>query len=208
LIYILLVLVALTLVPMALVVRSQLSDSPTPRIQVVPDMDDQQRFNPQAENALFADGRAMRAHVPGTVARGDVADEHFLTGMLEDEWAATNAVTVTRGVMHRGRERFDIFCAVCHGLAGRGDGLVAQRADALQEGTWTPPTDLASDVVRERPDGELFDIITSGIRKMPAYGAQIPVADRWAIVAYVRALQRSQGTSLADVPEAERSGLQ
>ena len=101
-------------------------------------------------------------------------------------------------------------CAVCHGTAGFGDGMVAKRADELAQlgkANWTPPTSLHEDVVRLRPDGHLFNTITNGIRNMPAYGSQIAVEDRWAIVAYVRALQRSQNARVEDVPEDLRPTL-
>jgi mono/diheme cytochrome c family protein len=107
----------------------------------------------------------------------------------------------------RGQERFNIYCSPCHGLTGAGDGLVSRRADALQEGTWVPPLTFHGDQVRGRPVGHLFNTITHGIRNMPAYGAQIPAEDRWAIVAYVRALQRSQNATVADVPPDLRAGL-
>ena len=116
-------------------------------------------------------------------------------------------ISVTMQLMERGRERFDVFCAPCHGLAGAGDGMVAKRAEELQEGTWTPPASFHSELVRGRTDGHLFNTITNGIRNMPAYAPQIPVEDRWAIVAYVRALQRSQGAPLEDVPADVRAQL-
>ena len=116
-------------------------------------------------------------------------------------------VAVTAQLMRRGQERYDVFCTPCHGYAGNGDGIVAKRAERLQEGTWTPPSSLHTDLVRSRPDGQLFNTISNGVRTMPAYGSQIPVADRWAIVAYVRALQRSQGARVADVPAELRSQL-
>jgi mono/diheme cytochrome c family protein len=96
---------------------------------------------------------------------------------------------VTESLVRRGQNRFDIFCAPCHGLDGYGDGPVAKRADALQEGTWVPPSSYHTDLVRQRPVGFIFNTITHGIRNMPAYGPQIPVADRWAIVSYVRELR-------------------
>jgi mono/diheme cytochrome c family protein len=103
--------------------------------------------------------------------------------------------------MKRGQQRYNIYCAPCHGLAGEGDGLVAKRAQELQQGTWAfPPTSLHSEAVRPQPVGQLFNTITNGVRKMPAYGAQISVQDRWAIVLYVRALQRTQNARPEDVP--------
>jgi mono/diheme cytochrome c family protein len=116
-------------------------------------------------------------------------------------------LAVDLGVLQRGRERYDIYCAPCHGLAGYGDGSVAKRAEALQEGTWTPPTSFHTELIRQRPDGHIFNTISNGIRNMPAYGPQIPVADRWAIVAYVRALQRSQNATVDDVPPEIRAQL-
>ena len=113
----------------------------------------------------------------------------------------------TSSLLERGQERYEIFCAPCHGLAGYGDGMVAKTADGLQEGTWTPPSSFHTDLVRERPVGHLFNTVTHGIRNMPAHGPQIPVEDRWAVVAYVKALQRSQHATVDDVPEAERVGL-
>jgi mono/diheme cytochrome c family protein len=122
-------------------------------------------------------------------------------------WAETFPFPVTREVVRRGRERYDIFCAPCHGLVGGGDGIVNLRADRLQEGTWTPPANLYGDLVLQRPVGHVYNTITNGIRNMPAYGPQIPERDRWAIVAYARALQRSQHAPLEDVPEEQRGSL-
>ncbi|MEW6741665.1 MAG: cytochrome c [Planctomycetota bacterium] len=196
---------ALALVPLVMVARARVSKSDLPRIHLVPDMDSQPKFKAQAANPLFADGRAMRLPVEGTVARGELHDdEHLELGKLNGVWAETFPVAVTADLMQRGRERFDIYCAPCHGLAGAGDGIVHQRSVALQEGTWVPPTSLHDDTVRIRPVGHLFNTITRGIRNMPAYGSQIALKDRWAIVAYVRALQRSQHATLADVPAEMR----
>jgi len=142
------------------------------------------------------------------VARGDLeGSAAYRTGRTGDGWVTAFPVPVTEQLMRRGQERYDIYCSPCHGLAGYGDGVVAKRADALQEGTWTPPSSYHTDLVRSRPAGQLFNTITNGIRNMAAYGAQIPVADRWAIVAYVRALQRSQAASVADVPPELRRQL-
>jgi mono/diheme cytochrome c family protein len=110
----------------------------------------------------------------------------------------------------RGQERFDVYCAVCHGTSGYGNGPVSARALQLMElgnAQWTPPSSLHDDLVRGRPDGHIFNTITNGIRNMPAYGSQIPAADRWAIVGYVRALQRSQRATTGDVPADERDRL-
>lgn len=201
-------LVVVSWVPLALIMRARVTTSPNPRIHVIPDMDNQPKYKPQSRNPLFADRRAMRAPVPGAVARGVVLDEPVLTtGRVGEDWVEANPVPIDRGLLERGRERYDVFCSPCHGLAGFGDGMVAKRADELQEGTWTPPTSFHTDLIRQRPDGHLFNTISNGIRNMPAYRSQIPVADRWAVVAYVRALQRSQNATVDDVPPEIRAQL-
>jgi mono/diheme cytochrome c family protein len=186
----------------------------------------QPKFKPQTTSRLFTDGRAMRPPVAGTVARGELqADPRIYQGIepdgvtarkpqpgekpevAEPNWTTQVPVPVNLPLMERGRQQFNIFCATCHGRAGDGDGLVSQRAVRLQQGTWVPPTSLYSEPVRQQPVGKLFHTITHGIRKMPAYGQQITVRDRWAIVLYVRALQRSQRGSLDDVPAEEQPKL-
>jgi mono/diheme cytochrome c family protein len=150
----------------------------------------------------------MRPPVAGTVAAGEArVEEHFHRGVVQGSWAETFPMPLTPELVRRGQERFGIYCAPCHGLGGQGDGVVNARALRLQEGTWTPPANLHDEIVVGRPAGHLFNTITRGIRNMPAYGPQIPEQDRWAIVAYVRALQRSQRSRLEDVPPAERAGL-
>jgi len=197
------IVIAVALVPFALIARARATTSTSPRVQIIRDMARQPKFKMQASDPLFADGRAMRPAVAGTVARGELHDDAaFWEGRDTSGWVTTFPVPVTTELMRRGQERYDIYCAPCHGLSGYGDGPVAKRADALQEGTWTPPSSYHTDLVRSRPVGHLFNTITNGIRNMPSYGAQIPAADRWAIVAYVRALQRSQDATLADVPPA------
>ena len=109
--------------------------------------------------------------------------------------------------MERGQERFNIYCATCHGLVGDGKGMVAVRALERMEPDWATPVALASPAAREQPVGQIFNTITNGIRKMPAYASQTPVKDRWAIVLYVRALQRSQHAEIQDVPEEKRGSL-
>lgn len=202
------ILVLLTLVPLAFIARARTTTSEQPRIHLVPDMDNQPKFKAQAANPMFADGRAMRPRVPGTVRLGDRGDDAVVrTGKADEQWVMAIPVPVTMPLLRRGQERWGIYCAPCHGLAGYGDGMVAKRAEALAEGTWTPPSSLHTDLVRQRPAGHLYNTITHGIRTMPAYGPQIPVADRWAIVAYVRALQRSQNATIEDVPPELRGQL-
>lgn len=208
LVYTLVVMVVLSWVPLALIARARTTTSTAPRIHVVPDMDSQPKFKAQARNPLFADLRAMRPDPPGTVARGELnADRALHLGRSGDEWVTTIPVPVTMNLMRRGRERYDIFCSPCHGLSGAGDGMISKRAEELQEGTWTPPSSFHTDLVRSRPDGHLYNSIANGIRNMPAYAPQIPVEDRWAIVAYIRALQRSQNATTDDVPPELRAQL-
>ena len=202
-------LVVLSWIPLALALRARSVKKTEPRIHVVPDMDNQPKVKAQSRFLLFADRRGMRPPVAGTVARGSLIGQPELelgnTG--EDAWVEAIPLDVTMSLLQRGRQRYDIFCSPCHGLAGYGDGMVSRRADQLQEGTWTPPSSFHTDLVRERAAGHVYNSITNGIRNMPAYGSQIPVEDRWAIVAYVKALQRSQNASIDDVPADLRAQL-
>jgi mono/diheme cytochrome c family protein len=187
-------LVLLSWVPLAVILHARATTSVRPRFHLVQDMDDQPYAKPQRGSSLFADGRAMRPPVEGTVARGDLrADDAFFRGRMGEAWVAAIPLEVDQALLERGRERYDVFCSPCHGLAGSGDGAVAKRAEALAEGTWTPPASLHAQVVRSQPDGQLFATVGNGLRAMPAYGAQVPVRDRWAIVAHVRALERAGG---------------
>lgn len=211
-IYSLLFLVALSLIPMGMVYKSRSAGKRTsPRIQVVYDMDQQFSFKAQQENPFFADGMAMRGQVEGTVARGMLQDNPvFFTGTTDGDtmWVDTSPVEVTHELLNRGQERFNIFCAPCHGLSGNGNGPVNISATALAEGTWTPPTDLATQTVADQLDGKIYNTIKNGIRNMPAYGPQISPEDRWAIVAYVRAIQASRGADIGDLSEEARKQLQ
>lgn len=202
--------VALALVPFACVARSRISKSEAPRVHLIQDMDNQGRFKGQQPNPWFADTRAMRPPVEGTIARGALAlDDHYFRGLAGGDYATTfpPQVRVTEPFIQRGRERYDIFCAPCHGLSGYGDGMVARRADKLQQGTWIPPSSLHIEPASTRSVGHIYNSIDNGIRSMSAYGPQIDVDDRWAIVAYVRALQRSQSARVADVPADKRATL-
>lgn len=206
-------------VPLALVARARSVTSKVPQVHIFQDMDHQPRFLAQSVNTAFADRRAMRPPVEGTVAQGHLElDKTYNTGLvaLKNEQGEPvtdyvkqipDRVTVDVAFIQHGQARFNIYCAPCHGYDGGGEGIVSRRALELQEPKWIPPTSLHSDTVVERPDGHIFNTITNGIRNMPSYKSQIPVRDRWAIVAYVRALQRSQHASLEDVPEEARSTL-
>jgi mono/diheme cytochrome c family protein len=195
-----LALVMLSVVPLVLVIRARHTASANERIHLVLDMDDQPKRGPQTANPLFADGRAMRMTPAGVVARGDLDEpEPVLTGRDESGWLSEIPVPVTDTFMARGRERYDIYCAPCHGMGGYGDGLVARRAALTRQGAWTPPSSMHDATVRNREDGHLYNTITAGIRSMPPYAGQIAPRDRWAIVAYVRALQRSQRATPSDL---------
>jgi len=200
---------SLALLPWACVARARATRTSTPRLHLIQDMDNQGRFKSQQSNPFFSDRRAMRPPVEGTAAR-ELArtDERFERGAVGNEPVAELPVPISISLLERGRERYGIFCSPCHGLAGYGDGTVSRRADRLQEGTWVPPASLHEEPAASRSAGQLFQTITRGIRSMPAYGPEIPVEDRWAIVAYVRALQRSQHAAIRDVPADRRGGLE
>jgi mono/diheme cytochrome c family protein len=203
-----LIAVALSWIPLVLIARDRTSRSESPRMSIVRDMDHQPRFEAQEANPLFMDGRADRRPVAGTVPQGGARlDEAFHDGKENGEWVEVLPVRVTDGLLKQGRERYDIYCSVCHGLDGAGNGPIAQRADALQEGTWVPPSSLHTDAVRARPVGHLYNSISNGIRNMPSYRHQIEETDRWAVVAYIRALQRSQNARLDDVPTEYRRSM-
>jgi mono/diheme cytochrome c family protein len=212
LIYAAIVLVTLALFPPAIIARTRAKNSRLPRVHLIQDMDNQPRLRAQQASPLFNDGRAMRPPVPGTVARGELRDEHFERGVVGHGFATTfpPQLTVNRALLERGRERFDIYCSVCHGRAGYGDGMVHQRADALMKTptlangtTWVAPKSLHEAAIRDQPVGQIFNTATNGVRNMAGYAAQIPTADRWAIVAYVKALQRSQQPRATDVPDLD-----
>jgi mono/diheme cytochrome c family protein len=207
-----LVSVVLSWIPLALIMRARNVTSTEPRIHIIQDMDNQPRYEAQQRNPLFADRRGMRPSVDGTVARGRLNEDLALHRGVTDRadpasWVTEMPISVTLPVLQRGRERYEIYCSPCHGLAGYGDGMISKRADALQEGTWTPPSSFHTELVRSRPAGHLYNTISNGIRNMPSYGSQIDVEDRWAIVAYLRALQRSQAATVDDVPVDLRASL-
>lgn len=203
----------LGLIPLLLIFNARVSTSTSPRIHLIHDMDHQDKYRAQEESPLFADGRAMRLPVPGTVARGELSeDDHYERGIVNEKWAPGLPAQVKgdRDLLERGRQRYEIYCAPCHGLSGYGDGPVHVRATELvakgRSGmAWTQPTSYQDPAFldpKKTPnaqyDGYLYHVITNGIRNMPPYGAQVPVHDRWAIVAYVRALQRSQNPKEGD----------
>lgn len=168
-------------------------------------MDFQDRYDPHDENTFFSDNRAMRMPVPGTVARGTLRDDSpFYGGRTEaGAYLETMPVPTTRELVLRGQERYNIFCSPCHGRVGDGDGIITTGGYG-----YTPAPNFHDERLREVEDGYLFDVITRGVRTMPPYAHQVPVADRWAIVSYIRALQRSQYAQEEDVPPSVRAEIQ
>jgi mono/diheme cytochrome c family protein len=198
-------------IPLSVIYYNRTATHKTNRWSLIPDMDNQPKWRSQQANLMFADHRASRAWPEGTV-RADAAlpDAWFDTGIVNGEWATglPPQVVIDGALLARGKERYHIYCSVCHGEGGYGDGPVAQRADRLKEGTWTSPLTYHGDQVRNRPVGHIFNTITNGIRTMPAYGTQIPAADRWAIIAWIRVLQASQSTDIAALPADRRAELE
>jgi cytochrome c5 len=166
------------------------------------DMHDQPKYVPFRQSTFFGDERSARPIVPGTVARGHLREDTLLyTGKVNGADATVFPFAVDAPVMARGRERFEVFCSPCHGRTGQGDGMIVRR------GLRRPPT-FHQDRLRNAPVGQIFDVITNGFGAMPDYAAQIQPSDRWAIVAYLRALQLSEHATLGDVPPDRRSGLE
>ncbi len=208
--YVLLIIAAASTIPFALAAYARESKTQRTRLDIVPDMDFQQKFKAQRMNTFFADKRADRPEIEGTVAVGELHDDdHMYAGKLNGSFARTfpAGIKIDAATMDRGRERFGIYCTPCHGQVGEGDGMVHQRASSLAEGTWVPPSNMTEERVRLIPVGELFNTITNGVRNMPGYGRQIPAEDRWAIILYVRALQKSRAAELKDLSEQERESL-
>jgi cytochrome c553 len=167
------------------------------------DMADQGRLTPMGYSAFFKDGRVARPQPLGTVARTQLHEDTLLyTGMQNSRLSPTFPFPVTREIVERGKERYDIFCAPCHDRSGSGKGL------AVQNGFERAPESFHQQRLREAPPGYFYQAIGNGFGVMNGYAAQIPPADRWAIVAYIRALQLSQNASTAELPEGDRQKLE
>ena len=161
----------------------------------------QPKYDPLEPSDFFADGMSARPRIPGTVARGELANDTFLaTGKINGADGDGYPFPITAAVMDRGQERFNIYCSVCHGRAGDGNGMIPSR------GLRHPPS-FHTDALRNAKTGHFFDVMTNGFGAMPSYAVQIPVADRWAIIAYVRALQLSQNGTINDLPADQRAKL-
>lgn len=192
--------------------------STRPPILIFDDMVDQPRYHNQGASRFFADGRSMRSPPVGTVAFGGAdyfsdagsprqspdflqADAAYYRGKQGNEWVTRAPLKINLPLLRRGQQRYGVHCAACHGATGAGNGITTQYG-LVGVATYH------NDRLRAMADGEIFNTITNGKGVMMAYGHQVPPADRWAIVAYVRALQRSQRAALDDVPETFRTELE
>jgi len=166
------------------------------------DMHNGPRYRPLRVSEFFSDGSSARMPVANTVSRNPLADDDELlyTGKVNGTIANVFPMPVTAELLARGQERYNVFCAPCHGRTGTGDGMIVQR------GMRRPPS-FRIDRLREAPAGYFFDVMTNGFGTMQDYAAQVPVADRWAIAAYQRALQFSQHATVNDVPANRRADL-
>lgn len=221
-------LIVLTWLPLAVAVEMRTNKQKRdPRIHFIQDMDNQPRLEPQDDNILFADSRATRPRVPGTVARGElVTDSIYENGYAQapqgdaaptfaDQWPAQvqaklNDPVQAEAFLKLGQVKFNLTCAMCHGVDGQGNGPIAQRAaqvGATQTG-WVQPSNINDDVRRSRPIGHLYNTVNNGIRKMGGYGTQLKADERWAVVAYVRTLQLAHAANPSVLTEEQRRGLQ
>jgi mono/diheme cytochrome c family protein len=194
--------------------RGEVSEDPP--IMPERNMYDTERYNPESYSQFFDDHRTMRTPVEGTVARDRYEDDpEVATGLLADKsgyvMTVPTQVVMRQGslknLLDRGQERFGIYCAPCHGRTGDGKGMVVCKRDKVTDPCesrgFAPLPSYEDPRLRQMPDGQLFATITHGVRTMPAYGPQIPVGDRWAIVSYVRALEVSQLPSEASPSQPE-----
>jgi len=164
-------------------------------------MANQPKYDPYEPSDFFADGMSARPRVPGTVARGELAADSFLvTGKINGADGDGYPFAITTAVMDRGQERFNIYCSVCHGRAGDGNGMIPSRG-------YRHPPSFHTDTLRNAKTGHFFDVMTNGFGSMPAYNVQVPAEDRWAIIAYIRALQLSRNAKVADLPAELRDEL-
>jgi mono/diheme cytochrome c family protein len=162
------------------------------------EMAQQPRYDPLEPSTFFTDGRSARRPVEGTVPRGYLRlDEHLYGGTVASVPADRLPVLLTRQLLVRGQERYDIYCSPCHDRVGNGQGMIVRRG-------FSPPPSLHDERLRLAPIGHFFIVMTEGYGTMPGYAAQVPPHDRWAIAAYIRALQLSQHATLAELSEEER----
>ena len=161
----------------------------------------QPSYRPLVQSDFFPDGMSARPRIPGTVARGELVNNPFMmTGKLNGADGDGFPMPVTEAMVNRGQERFNIYCSVCHGRVGDGNGMIPSRG-------YRRPPSFHTVALRTARTGHFFDVMTNGFGAMPSYAVQIPVPDRWAIISYIRALQLSQNATLADVPADQRAAL-
>lgn len=190
----------------------------SPPLRIFSDMDDQARFHPQGATSFFSDGRMDRPPVPGTVPFVTEMQGEFLhlspdnrlressylaTGKLEDgSFGHGLPIEVNYDAMLRGQELYEIYCGICHGRTGNGEGVVANERYGFNT-----IVSLLQGRIMDQPDGEIFEVISNGRNTMGAYGSKIRVEDRWKVVLYLRALQRANAASVEDVPAENRGEL-
>ncbi len=168
------------------------------------DMWVQKKTAPLSDSEMFADGSSARPLVPGTIPRGHLREDGvFYTGIENGKWTDKIPVPVTNDLLKRGRDRFDIYCSPCHGRIGDGKGMIAQRGFQLKR----PVGNYHTERLRKMPVGHFYDVITNGYGAMYSYASRIEPQDRWAVVAYVRALQLSQHSSVNDLSADEKAKL-
>ena len=158
------------------------------------DMANQPKYRPQTPSDFFSDGRSERPLIENTVARGSIANDELIVPKDSNAFP----LPVNEALLERGEARYKIYCTPCHGLQGDGNGMIVDR------GMKRPPS-YHIDRLRQSPNGYYFDVITNGFGSMYSYSAQIPPKDRWAIIAYVRALQLSRNVKASDLPESIRA---
>ncbi len=163
-------------------------------------MRQQPYYRPLVQSTLFEDGAASRPLPANTIPRGEwgelMLNEALYTGKVNGEFVDSVPIPVTQALLERGQERYDIFCSPCHSRVGDGQGMIVQRG-------FPQPPSYHTERLRQQPDGYYYDVITNGFGKMYSYASRIHPEDRWAIVAYVRALQLSQNFSVESLPESE-----
>ena len=165
------------------------------------DMYDQPKYDAYDPTTFFKDGSSSRQQIDGTVARGDLqADALYYKGKVDDKDANLLPFAADREVLELGRERYLIYCSPCHGRTGDGRGMVVRRG-------FSPPPTFHSEYLKQKPVGHIYNVITHGYGAMYSYAARIPVRDRWAITAYIRAMQYSRDASLDDLTADERKNL-
>jgi mono/diheme cytochrome c family protein len=202
---------AFALIPFAIAAKARNSHSSEPHLHVFPDMDFQPKYKADTACDMFADGRCNRGELPSTVARGSLnADDTYYRGLENGSWTLgfPKQLDLNEQTVRRGQNRFNIYCTPCHGYDGRGNGVVPQRLQA-QGGAWAARNLVeAGGVAVKMPNGQLFNTISNGYNTMMGYAAQLQHADRWAIVLYVRALQRANNADRSDVPTDQLGGMQ